>query len=84
MSISHVQYATGYRTALRPIADAVHAVGGLLCVDAIQSCGVLPVDVRADGVDCLAADGHKWMLGPEGRRLSFTRTARRPRSCTRR
>jgi len=66
VSVSHVQYATGFRTALRPIADAVHAVGGLLCVDAIQSCGVLPVDVRADGVDCLAADGHKWMLGPEG------------------
>jgi len=66
VSVSHVQYATGYRTALRPIADAVHAVGGLLCVDAIQSCGVLPVDVAADGVDCLAADGHKWMLGPEG------------------
>ena len=66
VSVSHVQYATGYRTALRPIADAVHAVGGLLCVDAIQSCGVLPVDVQADGIDCLAADGHKWMLGPEG------------------
>lgn len=66
VSVSHVQYATGYRTDLRPIADAVHAVGGLLCVDAIQSCGVLPVDVWADGVDCLAADGHKWMLGPEG------------------
>lgn len=71
VSISHVQYATGYRTALRPIADAIHAVGGLLCVDAIQSCGVLPVDVQADGIDCLAADGHKWMLGPEGAGFFF-------------
>ena len=66
VSVSHVQYANGYRMTLRPIADRVHAVGGLLCVDAIQSCGVLPVDVVADAVDCLAADGHKWMLGPEG------------------
>src|SRR5690606_10596463 len=66
VSISHVQYASGFRTPLRPIADLVHQAGGYLCVDAIQSVGVLPVDVRAEGVDFLAADGHKWMLGPEG------------------
>jgi len=66
VAISHVQYASGFRIDLKPIADAVHAVGGLLCVDAIQSVGVLPVDVQAMGIDFLAADGHKWMLGPEG------------------
>jgi len=66
VAISHVQYASGFRTKLRPIADLVHQAGGYLCVDAIQSVGVLPVDVRADGVDFLAADGHKWMLAPEG------------------
>lgn len=66
VSISHVQYATGFRIDLKPIADVVHAAGGVLCVDAIQSVGVLPVDVQAMGIDFLAADGHKWMLGPEG------------------
>lgn len=66
VSISHVQYATGFRVDLKPIADVVHAAGGVLCVDAIQSVGVLPVDVQAMGIDFLAADGHKWMLGPEG------------------
>jgi len=66
VSVSHVQYASGFRIDLRAIADAVHAVGGLLCVDAIQSVGVLPVDVQAMGIDFLSADGHKWMLGPEG------------------
>ncbi|MFI4860373.1 MAG: aminotransferase class V-fold PLP-dependent enzyme [Phycisphaerales bacterium JB063] len=66
VSLSHVQYASGFRIDLKPIADAVHAVGGLLCVDAIQSVGVLPVDVQGQGVDFLSADGHKWMLGPEG------------------
>jgi len=71
VSISHVQYASGFRIDLKPIADVVHAAGGLLCVDAIQSIGVLPVDVRAMGIDFLAADGHKWMLGPEGAGFLF-------------
>jgi selenocysteine lyase/cysteine desulfurase len=66
VAVSHVQYASGHRLNLRPIADMVHHAGGHLCVDAIQSVGVLPVDVQAMGVDFLAADGHKWMLGPEG------------------
>ncbi len=66
VSVSHVQYASGHRIDLRPISEMVHRVGGYLCVDAIQSVGALPVDVRAMGIDFLAADGHKWMLGPEG------------------
>ncbi|MEM9414129.1 MAG: aminotransferase class V-fold PLP-dependent enzyme [Planctomycetota bacterium] len=66
VALSHVQYASGFRIDLKPIAEAVHAVGGVLCVDAIQSVGVLPVDVQAMGIDFLSADGHKWMLGPEG------------------
>jgi len=66
VSISHVQYASGHRMDLKPIADAIHAVGGWLIVDAIQSVGLMPLDIETWGVDFLAADGHKWMLGPEG------------------
>ena len=66
VSLSHVQFASGHRIDLKPISDAVHAKGGYLCVDGIQSVGVLPVDVAAMGIDFLSADGHKWMLGPEG------------------
>ncbi len=66
VGISHVQWGSGFRSNLRPIADAVHAVGGLLSVDAIQSAGALPVNVVEDDVDILAAGGHKWMLGPTG------------------
>ena len=73
VSISHVQFASGHRIDLKPIGEAVHRAGGLLCVDAIQSVGVLPVDVRAMGVDFLSADGHKWMLGPEGAGLFYCR-----------
>lgn len=66
VAISHVQYASGHRIPLRGIAETVHRVRGYLCVDAIQSVGAMPVDVQRDEVDFLAADGHKWMLGPEG------------------
>lgn len=73
VSISHVQYASGHRINLRPISDMVHQVGGYLCVDAIQSLGVLPVDVREMGIDFLSADGHKWLLGPEGAGVFYCR-----------
>jgi len=66
VAISHVQYASGFRIGLRPIADMVHKAGGYLCVDAIQSLGAIPFDVQADEIDFAAADGHKWLLSPEG------------------
>ncbi len=75
VSLSHVQYASGHRIDLAPIAEAVHAQGGYLCVDAIQSLGAMPMDVSAAGIDFLAADGHKWLLGPEGAGLFYCRAA---------
>ncbi|MEM7627255.1 MAG: aminotransferase class V-fold PLP-dependent enzyme [Planctomycetota bacterium] len=79
VSLSHVQYASGFRIDLKPISEMVHRAGGYLCVDAIQSCGVLPVDVGAMGIDFLAADGHKWMLGPEGAGFFYCRQDLCPR-----
>lgn len=73
VSLSHVQYASGYRIDLKPISDRVHRAGGYLCVDAIQSCGVLPVNVQSMGIDFLSADGHKWMLAPEGAGIFYCR-----------
>ena len=66
VSLSSVQYASGFRIDLKPISDLVHQAGGYLCVDGIQSVGLIPMDVQKDGIDFLAADGHKWLLGPEG------------------
>ncbi len=73
VGLSHVQWGSGFRSNLKPIADAVHAVGGLLSVDAIQSAGALPVDVSSDEVDILACGGHKWLLGPTGSGLLYIR-----------
>jgi len=73
VSISHVQYASGCRIDLRPISDMVHRARGYLCVDAIQSVGALPVDVQAMGIDFLSADGHKWLLSPEGCGIFYCR-----------
>ncbi len=73
VSVSHVQYSSGYRMDVRPISEMVHQARGYLCVDAIQSVGAMPVDVKALGIDFLAADGHKWMLGPEGCGIFYCR-----------
>jgi cysteine desulfurase/selenocysteine lyase len=42
-------------------------------VDAIQGMGAFPLDVEACRIDALAADGHKWMLGPEGNGILYVR-----------
>ncbi|MCA9285423.1 MAG: aminotransferase class V-fold PLP-dependent enzyme [Phycisphaerales bacterium] len=66
LAISHVQFSTGQRHDLAQLADEAHRLGGLVCVDAIQSLGQVPFRMREWGIDFVSADGHKWMLGPEG------------------
>jgi selenocysteine lyase/cysteine desulfurase len=73
VSLSWVGYATGYRHDLDAVAEVVHRRGALLFVDAIQGLGVFPLDVSQTPIDFLAADGHKWMLGPEGAGMMYVR-----------
>lgn len=73
IAISHVEYASGYRNDLAAIGRFCRDHKILFCVDAIQSAGVLPVDVQAMHIDYLSAGGHKWMLGPEGLGIFFCR-----------
>jgi len=73
VTVSWVAFASGWRHDLDRLAELVHRRGALLFVDAIQGLGAFPLDVRATPVDFLAADGHKWMLGPEGAGVFFTR-----------
>lgn len=66
LSISFVQYLTGHRAPLSAIGEVCRRNQCIFMVDAIQGLGAFPVDVRACGIHALAADGHKWLLGPEG------------------
>ncbi|HEX8914657.1 MAG TPA: aminotransferase class V-fold PLP-dependent enzyme [Humisphaera sp.] len=73
VALSHVEYASGQRHDLARIGRFCRDNGKLFCVDAIQSVGVLPVDVKEMNIDYLSADGHKWMLGPEGAGIFYCR-----------
>jgi cysteine desulfurase/selenocysteine lyase len=73
ISISWVGYASGWRCDLDALVALARDTGALLCVDAIQALGVFPLDVKRTPIDFLAADGHKWMLGPEGAGLFYLR-----------
>lgn len=66
ISVSSVEANSGFRNDLAQIGAFCKEKGILFCVDAIQSLGVLPMDVKRDHVDFLAADGHKWLLSVEG------------------
>lgn len=62
--LSHVQFSNGYRTELRELADIAHSRGAMVLVDAIQSFGTMPVNVRKEDADFLASEGYKWLLSP--------------------
>ncbi len=66
VSISSVQFGTGLRLDLNKLGVFCEEDGILFCIDAIQSLGALQLDVQAVRADFVVADGHKWMLGPEG------------------
>ncbi len=79
VAISSVQYARGMRMDVERVGAFCKEHGILFCVDAIQSLGALPFDVQACHADFVAADGHKWMLGPEGLALFYCRAELRER-----
>ncbi|HWB10597.1 MAG TPA: aminotransferase class V-fold PLP-dependent enzyme [Pirellulales bacterium] len=73
ITLSWVGFASGWRHDLEEVVELAHRRGALVFLDAIQGLGVFPLDVRQTPVDFLAADGHKWLLGPEGAGLFYLR-----------
>ncbi|MEE2732703.1 MAG: aminotransferase class V-fold PLP-dependent enzyme [Pseudomonadota bacterium] len=71
LSVSSVQYASGLVLDLERLGQACRERDILFCVDAIQSIGALPFSVTGCQADFVVADGHKWMLGPEGLALFY-------------
>ena len=66
LAISSVQFVNGFRIDLKRLGQICRDRNVLFCVDAIQSLGVIPMDVKEFNIDFLSADAHKWLLGPEG------------------
>jgi selenocysteine lyase/cysteine desulfurase len=79
IAISHVEYGTGQRFDLRWLSELAHSHGAILMVDATQSAGLMPIDVHADDVDALVADGYKGLLGPFGSACLYVRADLIPR-----
>jgi selenocysteine lyase/cysteine desulfurase len=73
LTISHVEFASGFRNDLDALSELCRARGVALFVDAIQGLGPHVLDVGRTPIDFLAADGHKWLLGPEGAGLLYVR-----------
>lgn len=73
LAISYVNYLSGYRVDLESIGEVCRQSHCFFFVDAIQGMGAFPIDVEACKIDALAADGHKWLLGPEGNGILYVR-----------
>jgi cysteine desulfurase / selenocysteine lyase len=76
VALSWVGYMTGWRNDLAALAEICTRRKLFFFVDAIQGLGVFPLDVRQLPIDALAADGHKWLLSPEGAGLLYVRKSR--------
>lgn len=71
VTISHVEFASGFRNDIQAIGELCREQDIWFVVDAIQSLGAIAVDVKAAHIDILAADGHKWLLAPEGAAIFY-------------
>ncbi len=79
VALSSVAFHNGFAADLEAIGDLCARRGVLFCVDGIQSVGALPIDVKRSKIAFLAADGHKWMCGPEGAAIFYAAEEHRER-----
>jgi cysteine desulfurase family protein len=73
IAVTHVSNVTGTIQPIRRIGQIAREAGIPFIVDAAQSAGHVPIDVQADGIDLLAAPGHKALLGPLGTGFLYIR-----------
>src|SRR6185369_3456709 len=73
LAVSAVEFASGFRTDLDALGQLCRENNIFFFVDAIQALGVFPIDVQKTPIDALSADGHKWLLGPEGAGIGYVR-----------
>ncbi|NNE65578.1 MAG: aminotransferase class V-fold PLP-dependent enzyme [Pyrinomonadaceae bacterium] len=66
VSISAVQFSSGFKADLERIGKAARQADALFAVDIIQALGTMPFDLPAQYVDIAAGASHKWLCAPEG------------------
>ena len=71
ISVSHVQYSTGFRYQLEELSELAETNGAMLVVDASQSLGAVPIDLSSLRIDALLCTGYKWLCGPFGAALCY-------------
>lgn len=79
VTISHVEFASGFRNDIQALGEICRERDIWFVVDAIQSLGAIEVDVKSANIDILAADGHKWLLAPEGAAIFYCADEKRER-----
>jgi cysteine desulfurase/selenocysteine lyase len=73
VALASCHFVAGYRIDLTAIGAALRARNILFCVDGIQTLGAFPTTV--EHIDFLAADAHKWLLGPCAAGILYVRKA---------
>lgn len=71
VALASCHFVSGYRIDLDEIGKGLHKRNILFCVDGIQTLGAFPTPLQH--VDMLAADAHKWLLGPCGAGVLYIR-----------
>ena len=71
VALASCHFLSGFRLDYEAIGEELNRRGILFCLDAIQSLGATTIDVRH--IDFLAADSHKWMLGPLGAGIFYVK-----------
>tara|TARA_Y100000588_G_C14191688_1_gene898300 strand:- start:238 stop:1386 length:1149 start_codon:yes stop_codon:yes gene_type:complete len=69
--ISHVEYGNGQLYNLQKLSDAARAVDALFIVDATQSAGAIPIDLKKCRIDALVCGAYKWLCGPFGTAIMY-------------
>jgi len=80
VALTHASNVLGTVQPIESIAPIVRAAGALFLVDAAQSAGVVPIDLRATPIDLLAFPGHKALYGPTGTGALYVGPRAKPRA----
>ena len=66
VAVTHASNVTGNLVDVARVAEMAHAAGALCLVDASQTAGAVPLDMREAGIDVVCFTGHKGLMGPQG------------------